>query len=358
MLSAQENTNYFLYVGTYGEGVYAFRFDSDAARFEPLGLAGAIQNPSWILADRDYRYLYAVSELEGTAEGGVASFTIDRQTGDLHLLNSVPSGGVAPCHLTIDNTGKVLLVANYMTGTVCAYPVQPDGRLGSITASVSAEGCGLNPKRQECPHAHFVVEAEGSNLVYVADLGLDRIRLYRLDPIRGTLTSNDPPFIQLELGFGPRHFVFSSDKKFVYVLNELQPRVTVLSHDAATGRMAPIQTVSTLPADFTEETTGAEIVLDRAGRFLYTSNRGHDSIQVFAIDRATGMLQFVQIIRISGKFPRGFTIDPSGRLLIVAGQGSNTMEFFHIDANSGRLTPGKEMLEVRSPVDVKCIPAA
>ncbi|MBV8570081.1 MAG: lactonase family protein [Acidobacteriaceae bacterium] len=356
MSSARESSKYFVYAGTYGEGIYAFQVDPAGPRFEPLGLAGAIPNPSWITPDRDYKFLYAVSELEGDAEGGVASFSIDRKTADLHLLNSLPSGGVAPCHLTLDSTGKVLLVANYMTGTVSAYPIEQDGQAGSMASLMSAEGHGPNLKRQEGPHAHMVHALKGSNIIYVADLGLDRIRLYRLDPARAALTPNDPPFVQLEPGFGPRHFVFSKDNKFMYLLNELQPRVTVLTHDPATGRMVPIQTVPTLPADFTQETTGAEIALDSAGQYLYTSNRGHDSIQVFAVDREKGMLTPTQIIPVAGKTPRGFIIDPSGRLLIVGGQGSNSLEYFFIDDETGRLTPGKEMIDVPSPVDVKCLP--
>jgi 6-phosphogluconolactonase len=354
----QDQTKFFLYIGAYGEGVYAFHFDSAAKKIEPLGLAGRIQNPSWIAPDKDCRYLYVVSELEGDAEGAVAGFSIDRRSSDLHLLNSVPSGGVAPCHLTLDKTGTVLLAANYMTGDLCVFPVLPDGHLASLAASASAFGHGLNPKRQEGPHAHFVHARDDSNLIYLVDLGLDRIRLYRLDSTHLTLTPNDPPHVQLEPGFGPRHFVFSADKRYVYLLNELQPRVTVLSHDPVTGNMAPIQTIGTLPADYTEETTGAEVALDSSGRFLYTSNRGHDSMQVFSVDRESGMIEQVQLIQIRGNFPRGFSIDPTGRFLFVAGQNSNTLEYFEIAPDTGLLTAGDRVFDVGSPVDVKFIPAS
>lgn len=356
MLSAHE-TEYLLYIGTYGEGVHAFRFNPDSASFFPLGLVGAVHNPSWVITDSAHRYLYAVSEVEGTAEGGVASFAIDRKTGHLNLLNSVPSGGVAPCHLTLDNTERVLLVANYMTAEVCVFPLRPDGEIGPLSASGTAVGCGINPKRQECPHAHCVVSVNETNIIYVADLGLDRLRLYRLDPSKLTLTANDPSEVELEPGFGPRHFVFSQDLKFVYLLSELRPRVTVLAHEASSGRMTVIQTIPTLPANFTEETIGAEIALDHNGRYLYASNRGHDSIQVFAVDRQKGTLGPVQIIKTLGKTPRGFAIDPSGRFLIAGGQDSNTLEFFHIDSETGLLTSGGQTFEVPSPADVKCIPA-
>jgi 6-phosphogluconolactonase len=355
MLSANE-TEYLLYIGTYGDGVHAFRFNPNSAGFQSLGLVGVVHNPSWVITDSAHRQLYAVSELEGTAEGGVASFAIDRKTGHLKPLNSAPSGGVAPCHLTLDNTGKVVLVANYMTGEVCLFPLRSDGAVGPLSASGTAVGCGVNRKRQECPHAHCVAAVKDTNIIYVADLGLDRLRLYRIDSSNLTLTANDPPEVELEPGFGPRHFVFSQDSKFVYLLSELRPRVTVLVHEATSGRMRVIQNIPTLPADFTEETTGAEIALHDSGRYLYTSNRGHDSIQVFAVDREQGTLNQIQIIKTLGKTPRGFTIDPSGRYLIAAGQDSNTLEFFHIDSESGLLTSGDQTFEVPSPVDVKCIP--
>ncbi|MBV8551515.1 MAG: lactonase family protein [Acidobacteriaceae bacterium] len=351
-----DQTDYFVYIGTYGEGVEAFRFNSSAGKLEPLGLAGAIPNPSFLATDREFRNLYAVSEIEGNVEGGVASFRIDRKTGDLHLLSSMPSGGVAPCHLTLDRTGKVLLVANYMTGSVSAYPAQSDGHLGEMSALVTAEGSSVNVKRQEGPHAHFIAIGDQNDRIYVADLGLDRLRLYRLDPKYGTLTPDDPPYVQVEPGLGPRHLVFSSDARFAYVLNELKPQVAVFTHDPATGRMTPIQHVRTLPEDYKEETRGAEIALDAAGRYLYTSNRGHDSLQVFAVTRDAGTLTRIQIVPIAGKSPRGFAIDPTGRFLLVGGEVSKTLETFLIDPKAGTLSPAGKPVDVTSPVDVKFVP--
>lgn len=350
-----DQAKYFVYIGVYGEGVYAFQFDGNAESLESIGLVGAVRNPSYLTTDREFRHLYAVSELEGDAEGGLASFRIDRQTGKLHSLNSVFSGGVAPCHLTLDNTGKVLLVANYMTGTVSAYPIQPDGSIGGMSALASAEGSSIKPKRQKGPHAHFVATGKG-NLTYVVDLGLDRVRLYRLDSGRGTLTPNDPPFVAVTPGLGPRHFAVSPDAKFVYMLNELEPQVTVYAHDSASGRMTPVQSARTLPPDFNEETTGAEIRLGRGARYLYTSNRGNDSIQVFAVSPTGGEINLTQSIPVA-KTPRGFAIDPSGRFLIAGGQDTNTLELYRIDPVTGRLSDSGQKRDVPSPVDVMFVAA-
>jgi len=346
-------TNYFVYAGTYGEGVYAFRFDPQAGTLEPIGLVGTIENPSYLTTDRDYRYLYAVSELMGDAEGAVGAFKIDRNKGKLDFLNSAPSGGVAPCHLTVDDTGNVLLVANYVTGSVSSYPIQ-DGRIGKMSSLMTAEGVGVNPARQEGPHAHYVVIG-ADHLVYVVDLGLDRIRLYRLNSADATLAPNNPPFNQVEGGLGPRHFVFSPDARFIYVMNELKPQVTVYSHDAATGRMSAVQSVRTLPDNYTEETTGAGIALTPSGRFLYTTNRGHNSVQAFSVSQGGGAVERIQIIS-TDKTPRGFNMDPSGTFLLVAAQDSNTLQLYRIDSQTGKLSPSGQPAEVPSPVDVLFVP--
>ncbi len=255
----QNHAKYFIYIGTYGKGVQAFRYDAQTGAIEPIGLAGEVVNPSWVTTDRSFKYLYAVSELEGDAKGGVASFEIDRKTGKLNPLNHVGSDGVAPCYAAVDATGKTLVVANYTSGGVSAFPIEQNGSLGQLGSLMTAEGSSINKDRQEGPHAHEAVISRDNERVYVPDLGLDKIRIYRLGPVAGKLTPNDPPFVSVEAGHGPRHIIFDSKGEYAYVINELKPLVNVFSHDASTGNLKLIQTIPTLPADFTKETTGAEI---------------------------------------------------------------------------------------------------
>ena len=355
--ATDKHSKYFIYIGTYGKGVYAFRYDAQAAAIEPIGLVGEVVNASWITTDRSFRYLYAVSELEGNAKGGVASFEIDRKTGKLNPLNQVGSEGVAPCYAAVDASGKTLVVANYTSGGVSAFPIEQNGSLGQLGSLMTAEGSSINKNRQEGPHAHEAVISRDNQRVYVPDLGLDKIRIYRLEQVAGKLTPNDPPFVSVEAGHGPRHIVFDDKGEYAYVINELKPLVSVFSVDASNGNLKLIQTVPTIPADFTKETTGAEIRLDHSGRFLYTSNRGNDSLQVFAVDRG-GKLQQVQNISSGGKDPRGFALDPGSGLLFAGNQNSNNLVVFRIDTQTGKLTPTGQKLEVPSPVDVLFVPAA
>jgi 6-phosphogluconolactonase len=349
-------TKYLVYIGTYGKGVYAFRFDSASASVEPLGMVGAVVNPSWVTAGRDYKHLYAVSELD-KVQGAIAAFGINRKTGALTVLNSEPSGGEAPCYAAVDHTGKVLIVANYVTGGVSSYPIERDGRIGRMASLMTAEGHGPNEARQEGPHAHEAVIAADNKRVYVPDLGLDHIRIYRLDPETAKLVPNDPPYVQEEGGSGPRHIVFSKNGKYAYLISEIKPVVTVLRHDETNGSLEVVQTAATLPRDFSGENTGAEIRLDPDGKFLYTSNRGADTIQVFAVDPANGTIRMIQTISTQGKTPRGFALDPTGQYLLVGNQASNNLVVMKIDRDSGKLIGTGQTFDVPSPVDVLFVPA-
>ncbi len=351
-------TKYFVYVGVYGKGVHAFRFDAETGALDPIGLVGEVTNPSWITADRNFEHLYSVSELEGTAEGGVASFAIDRKTGKLNSLNQVKSGGVAPCFAAVDATDKMLVIANYMTGGVSSFPINQDGSLGQMGSLMKAEGSSVNKDRQEGPHAHEAVIMDDNGRVFVPDLGLDKIRIYRLDPVSGKLTPNDPPFVKGEPGLGPRHIIFDRKGEYAYLINELKTVVSVYSHDPTTGNLNLIETVPTLPPGSKKDTTGAEVRLAPSGKFLYTSNRGDDSIQVFTIDSAHGTLHKVQSISTEGKGPRGFALDPAGRFLIAGNQQSNSLLVFSVDPETGMLKPTGTKLEVTSPVDVLFVPVA
>lgn len=351
-----DQTNYFVYVGTYGKGVYAYRFNSASAKLDAMGLVGEVVNPSFVTTDRQRRFLYAVSELEGKDIGGVAAFSLNRKKGSLTPLNSTSSGGVAPCHLAVDATGKMLLVANYVTGGVSAFPIEDDGRLGKMSALMEAHGSSVNPERQEGPHAHEVVVSADNRFLYVPDLGLDQIRIYRLDPPRATLSPNEPPFIKEEPGLGPRHMAFSPSGKFAYVVCELKSVVTVFSHDASTGNLKLVQTIPTIPPDFKGENGPAGIQMDRTGRFLYASNRGHDSVAVFAVDEANGMLRQIEIVSARGKFPRGFQIDPTSQYLFVGNQKSDHFVVFRMDPKTGRLTQVGEPVHVTTPVAFEFVP--
>ncbi len=357
---SNHHSKYFLYVGTYGKGIHAYRFDADGVKLEPLGSVGEIENPSFLASDPQGRYLYAVSELEGKGNGSVGAFRIDRKSGHLTLLNQQSSGGVAPCHLAVDHASRVVIAANYGTGSVPVFPIEPDGRLGARSALLTAEGSGADPKRQEGPHAHEVVISKNNRFVYVPDLGLDQIRIYQLDAATGNVTPHSPAFAKEEAGSGPRHIAFSPDEKFAYVINELKSVVTVFKHDPANASFQPIQTISSL-GEGKEADGAAEILVDREGKFLYASNRdvtghGTGSIGVFAIDRENGTLKQAQLAE-TGKFPRGVEFDPTGKLLLVGDQKANYFVVFRIDPGTGKLTPTGQKFQMPSPVSFLFVPA-
>jgi 6-phosphogluconolactonase len=354
--SAATPANYLLYVGVYGKGVYAYRYEVNGPKLESLGLVGEVTNPSFLATDRDFRYLYAASELEGRVDGAVAAFAINRKTGALKALNSESAAGQSPCHLTLDHTAKMLMVANYGTGSVSVFPVETEGRLGKMSGLMTADGASADPHRQKGPHAHQTVVSEDNRFVYVPDLGLDQIRIYRLDPANAKLTPNDPPFAKLNPGYGPRHIAFSPNGRFAYVVSELKSFVTVFSRDASTGGLTELQSVSTLPEDFKGENAPAEIEIDRAGKFVYASNRGPGTIAVFAVN-SDGTLKRTQVAATGGTSPRGFTIDPTGHYLLAGDQKSNQFVVFQIDPKNGQLSLTDRVFNVPSPVDFLFVPA-
>lgn len=349
-------TKYILYIGSYGKGVTAYRFDAASGQLQSIGLAGEVTNPSFLAADKDFRYLYAVSELEGNKDGAVAAFAIDRSSGSLHSLNSVSSAGVAPCHLAVDHTSKMVIAANYTSGGVSAFPIESDGRLGELSVVITPKGSSVDPKRQEGPHAHEVVISADNRMAYVPDLGLDHIRLYRLDPSTAKLTANDPAFVQQTPGMGPRHMAFTPDEKFAYVINELKSEVSVFQHDSATGNLTKIQDISSLAAGYAGENAPAEILVDSAGKYVYATNRGEDTIAVFSIDAGDGKLTMAQSISTEGKNPRGLEIDPTGRFIFAGNQDTDNFVIYHIDKNSGKLSATGEVIHTPSPVAFLFVP--
>jgi 6-phosphogluconolactonase len=362
--SAPAAHSYFVYVGTYtgpnSKGIYAFRFDPSNAQMTPMGVAAEVQNPSFVVTDPSHRYLYAVTEIgnSGSEHGLISSYSIDPVTGALKFLNKVDSAGGGACHLVVDKTGKMLFVANYGTGSVASFAIHADGSLGEKTGFDQHSGSSVNPKRQKGPHAHEVVLSPDNRFLFVPDLGTDQIKIYRVDAANGTFTPNDPPFASVKPGLGPRHFTFGRGARFAYVVCEMGSSVAVFAYDSSKGSLTPVQTVSTLPADFTGEDNSAEIQVDRSGRFLYASNRGHDSITVFAIDPAKGTLTTVQVVPAKGNIPRNFVIDPTGKYLIAANQKSGQMVVFSINQKNGQLTPTGQVVDVTAPVSILFVPAA
>lgn len=353
-----DQTKYILYVGSYGKGVTAYRFDAASGQLQKIGMAGEVTNPSFLAADKDYKYLYAVSELEGKTDGAVAAFAIDRSSGSLRALNSVSSAGVAPCHLAVDRASKMVIVANYTSGGVSAFPIGTDGRLGEMSSLMTAQGSGPNAARQEGPHAHEVVITSDNRLAYVPDLGLDHIRIYRLDSQTAKLTANDPPFAKQDPGMGPRHLAFTPDEKFAYVMNELKSEVSVFTRNAATGNLSKIQDISSLAPGYAGENGPAEILVDSAGKFVYATNRGENTIAVFSINPADGKLKVIQSISSEGTDPRGLEIDPTGSFIFAGNQKTDNFVIYHIDKHAGKLSPTGEVIHTPSPVAFLFVPVS
>ncbi len=355
---------YLVYVGTYtgaeSKGIYAYRYDAGTGDLTSLGLVAETTNPSFVAVDPGHHFLYAVNEVDKyqeKASGGVSAFAIDPKTGKLSFLNEVPSGGADPCYIALDKTGKYVLVANYTGGNVAVFPLLKDGRLGEASAFVQHAGSGPNHERQEGPHAHWIEVTSDNRFAVAADLGLDELLVYRFDGAKGSLTPNDPPFAKVDAGAGPRHFAFHPDGKFAYVVNELKSTVNAFTYDSKNGVLHSVQTISTLPVGFNGKNDTAEIEVHPNGKFVYASNRGHNSIVVFAVDAKKGTLTPVEDVSTQGKTPRNFKIDPTGSRLFVANQDSGEIVVFRIDPKTGRLTASGQVLKAPSPVDIKFVAA-
>ena len=360
--SAAPAGKYLFYVGTYTEegskskGIYAYRYDAATGEITDLGLAAETTNPSFVAPHPNGRFLYAVNEVgnyKGPNSGGVSAFSIDHASGKLTFLNEVASRGADPCYITVDRTGKYVLVANYTGGSVAVFPILADGKLSEASAFVQHTGKGTNPERQEAPHAHSIDLSPDNRFAMVDDLGLDEVLVYKFDAAKGSLTPNDPPFAKVAAGAGPRHFVLHPSGKFAYVVTEIGHTVTVFSNDAAHGKLQVIQSITTLPKDFTGRNDDAEIQIHPSGKFLYASNRGEDTIAIYAIDAAKGTLTQVGSVPTGGKEPRSFELDPTGTLLFAENQKSDNVVVFKIDQTTGKLTSTGKTIDVASPVCLK-----
>lgn len=365
-------TRDLVYVGTYsesilfgtgqvvrgkGKGIYRFRFDANAGALTLDGITEGVRNASYLAFDLKRRFLYCVNEFkefEGQASGAVSAFAIDPGTGDLTFLNMKASHGTDPCHLTVDATGRFLLVANFASGSVCVLPINDDGSLQEASQVIQHEGSSVDPKRQSGPHAHAVTLDNANRYLFVPDLGMDKVMIYAFDAEIGRLTPNSAqPFMATKPAAGPRQIVMHPGGAFAYLINELGSTTTACRYAADSGSLTELQTVSTLPDGFDGDNTCAEVQVAPSGRFLYGSNRGHNSIVIFAIDADTGTLTLVGHESTRGEIPRNFEVSPTGEFLAAANQDSNNVVMFRVDRETGKLTATGNVVEAGTPICVR-----
>jgi 6-phosphogluconolactonase len=363
LATAQENPAggaMTVYVGTYtgakSKGIYRMTFDPATGALSKPELAAEAKSPSFLAIHPNNRVLYAIAEVNdvnGKKGGGVSAFAIDAGTGNLTPLNQQTSGGAGPCFVATDPAGKVALVANYGGGSVQSLPIKEDGSLGEPASFVQHTGKGPTP-RQKGPNAHSILPSPDGRFALAADLGLDKVLIYRVDPATAKLTPNEPPHAATPAGGGPRHLAFHPSGKYVYVNNEMGMSVTAFKYDAEKGTLTEIGTEGTIPGgEKSPRFSTAEILAHPSGKFVYVSNRGHDSITVYAVDEATGAIKLASNTPTGGKTPRNFRLDPTGQWLLSANQGSDNVVAFKIDPATGALTPTGATAEVGAPVCIK-----
>ncbi|MYC94304.1 MAG: lactonase family protein [Caldilineaceae bacterium SB0661_bin_32] len=339
-------TERILYVGSYthrdSEGIYIYRFDTQTGALRHEALAAEQEHPSFLTFHPQGHILYAVGE--DNEAGHVNSYAIDPASGGLTFLNRQPTHGTAPCHLVVEPGGRTLVVANYYSGNVAVYPLKADGSIGDPVQNIQHHGSGPNQERQEAAHAHSATMSPDGSRVYVADLGCDKVMIYRL--VNGRLVANDPDHVAVQGGAGPRHFDFHPNGRNAYIINELDLTVTVCAFNAETGALDPIQTISTLPDDVDDKSglSTADIHVSADGRFVYGSNRHHNTLAIFSVDQDSGRLTAAGHASTRGQTPRNFTIDPTGAWVLAANQDSDDICVFSRDADNGQLTPAGDMV--------------
>ena len=362
-------TPLLLYVGTYtrigqpgrgrADGLYVYEVEPRSGALTLRHTVAGVANPSFLAFHPNGQFVYTVNEAletDGHPGGGVSAFARDPETGDLTFLNREPSRGTDPCYIAVDPGGRCVLVANYGSGSAVVLPLGDDGRLAPASYVDQHEGSSANPQRQGGPHAHAIPADPSGKFALCPDLGMDQVFIYHLDAADGQLRHNDPVGAKLAPGSGPRHLDFHPTKPLVYVINELGSTITTFAWDGGAGTLRELQTVSTLPEGFAEATTCADIHVSPDGKFVYGSNRGHDSIASFAIDAASGTLTPLGHTPTGGRTPRGFVIDPGGQFLFVANQNTDTVVTFRLDRATGALTPTGQVTAVPSPVCLKFAP--
>ena len=365
--AAAAPTEFFVYFGTYtnakttSKGIYRARFDANTGKLSPAELAAEAKDPAWLALHPNGKFLYAIDESADTKRTpgqGIGAYALDTKTGALALLNRQSTGSSGACHITVDATGRTILVANYGGGGVSAVTLHPDGRLGAIGSVIQHTGSSVNLARQKGPHAHQIITSADNRLAFVPDLGIDRVLIYDINPATAQLTTHTPASASLPPGSGPRHLAFHPNNRFAYVISEMLCTMTAFRYDAAAGSLTALQTLSTLPPgeSVAKGTSTAEVQVHPSGKFLYGSNRGHHTIVVYTIDAQTGQLTYVENASTLGQTPRHFALDPTGGWLLAENQDSHTVAVFRIDQQSGRLTPTGPLVEVSSAVSAVFVP--
>ncbi|GAB3291753.1 lactonase family protein [Hymenobacter tenuis] len=351
-----------VYVGTYGpadqENIVLYRLSPDTGVLARVMGAKGGASPSFLTVDAQHRYLYAVNEVDnfqGTPNGGVSAFAIDKQSGSLTLLNQQASAGTIPCYISLDASGRNALVANYGTGSVGALPIGPDGRLQPASATGQHTGSGPH-KDQPHARAHCLLPDPAGRFVFAVDLGTDTVYAYALDAARGTWQIQPTPAFQANPGAGPRILTFHPTQPRAYLINELNGTLTALAYNAAEGTFTEIQTISTLPEGFSGWNACADVHVSPNGKFVYGSNRGHNSLAVYSLEEGSGRMRLVEHVMLPGKTPRSFAFDPSGLIVLVAHQQSDTIVTYFADAQTGRLTPTGASVELKAPVCLQVYP--
>jgi 6-phosphogluconolactonase len=355
-----------VYVGTYtqfvspagekAEGIYVYRLDPAVGSLRLEQVVKDVFNPSYLAFHPSGRFLYAVNEAGetgGKPGGGVSAFSVDPQTGVLNFLNQQLSIGVDPCYISIDRGGRYALVANYTSGTVSLLPVNQDGSLQPAAQTIQHVGRGKDPSRQEGPHAHAAVLSPDNRFVFVMDLGTDRVVAYRLDRETGKLVPRPDQDVQVAPGSGPRHLDFHPNGRFAYLVNELNSSLVGCAFDPKAGRLEEMQVVPMLPEGYRGSNLAADVHVAPNGKFLYATNRGHDSLVIYALDADSGRLTFAGYEPTGGNYPRNFAIDPTGTFLLAANQNSGTILTFWIDAQTGKLSFTGQETQVPTPACIK-----
>ena len=363
----------YVFVGTYtepilfgtgqilrgkGKGIHVYRFDTNSGALEPYGVAEGVRNPSYLAFHPSRRFLYAVNEykeFEGRPSGAVSAFALDPDSGKLTFLNQKATGGTDPCHLTVTKSGDCVLVANFASGSFCALPIRPDGSLGDGGDFVQHHGSSIDPKRQTGPHAHAVILDNQERFVFVPDLGMDKVMIYELDAAHAKVKPNRTQWAAVRPGAGPRQVVMHPGGRFAYLINELNSTMTAFRYDGDQGTLEEMQTLSTLPENFQGSSTCAEVQITPTGDLLYGSNRGHNSLAIYAIDPAQGTLRLLGHQSTRGSIPRNFTVDPTGSWVLAANQDSDNLAVFRIDHATGSLVPTGDPVEAPTPVCIKVL---
>jgi 6-phosphogluconolactonase len=350
-----QNNNFYLYVGTYTQstsvGIYIYKFNSGTGDIEPVGTMKG-SNPSFLAISSDQQFLFSLS---GNNRDSVKAYSIERPSHQLKFINAQSlAGSYGSCHLSIDQTGRWLIVGNYLSGSVCVLPIRSNGMLDSVSQTIIHQGKSIDTVRQQSPHVHSINIAPNNKDVFVPDLGTDKIMTYNLNSETGQLTSAPLPFTSVSPGSGPRHFVFHPNGKFAYVIQEMSATTTGFSYKD--GALKSFQTVENLPPDYKGRKWAADIHISPDGNFLYGSNRSHESLVIFSIDKKSGKLNFVGHESVNGKTPRNFCIDPTGNFILVANQDSDNISIFKRDQTTGKLTYANKEIKVPQPVCLKFAP--